>query len=105
MLSDAIREIQAASALDADKRRRGVARRDLRRRLDSWIQAVEDLVEHDSPTVPPTLLRDITAFMGAFDACLYGMLVRHPEPLRVLDVLFDAQEQLAHPDVPLEVNA
>jgi hypothetical protein len=94
MLVDAIREIQVASADDADRRRRRGAKRELKRRLDAWIESVEDVMEHESQTVPQPLLRDITAFMGAFDARLHHSVTRDPQPLHVLDVLFEAQEQV-----------
>jgi len=65
------------------------------RLLDAWLSQVETLVERNEPIVPEPLLGQIAAFLWREDPLLYRRLRkgRKLEVLRVLDVLFEAEEQ------------
>jgi hypothetical protein len=65
------------------------------RLLDAWLRQVETLVEHEEPIVPEPLLGEIGRFLWKQDPRLYGRLSkgRKLQALRVLDVLFEAEER------------
>ena len=95
MLSDAIREIREASALEADRRRHLYAKRIAMKKLDGWIGEVEAALQ-DNRAAPSHTLTEASAFLAGFDdrhaAALAAADPKHP--VQVLDVLFEAQEQL-----------
>jgi hypothetical protein len=68
-----------------------------RRILDRWLDAVELLLERDERTVPEPLFREIGAFVQEQTPSLNRKLRRNRrrDAARVLDVLFDAQEELS----------
>lgn len=106
MLSDAIRDIQKASDSEAARRRDSESRRDVKRRIDGLMHQVEDLLEHDQGVTPERLATDIAGFLRPLDARLHESVLRDKSAVHVLDVLFEAQEELqpAHAD-PLEISA
>jgi hypothetical protein len=72
--------------------------------LDRWVSQVETLVERKASMVPEPLFSQIAGFLGKQDLRLYRRLRRHGkfDAARVLDVLFDAEEQFlpGGPDEP-----
>jgi hypothetical protein len=104
LLSDAIRNIRTAN-------HEALLRRDalrLRRRpiqlLDNWLSQVEALVEHDQPVVPVPLIEEISGFIVQLNPRLHRRLRRNSgrNALMVLEVLFDAEEQVL-PKSPFDV--
>jgi len=95
MLCDAISSIRSSNE---DARRRSDAQR-LRRLpiqlLDKWLSQVETLIERDDPVVPEPLIDEIAGFIGKMNPRLHVRLRRNgsPNASRVLEVLFDAEEQ------------
>jgi hypothetical protein len=96
LLSDAIRDISVARELDLERRRMLFERRQALRQLDSWMHHVENMLEENNRTVPEPLVREIGTFVRALNPKLHRHLQRNRtrEASRVLDVLFDAQEEL-----------
>ena len=96
MLADAIRTIRSAN--DEALRRRLLlrARRHPISLVDRWLGEVETLVEANQSPVPEPLVREISGFLQRLDGRLYLRLRRNRQrsSLKVLDVLFDAEEQL-----------
>lgn len=96
MLSEANRHIHLAN--DEALRRRDSLR--LRRRpiqlLDNWLSQVETLMERDEPVVPERLIDEISGFIVQLSPRLHRRLRRNSgrNALRVLEVLFDAEEQV-----------
>jgi hypothetical protein len=72
-----------------------VARRRPVQLLDRWLNQVETLIERDEPVVPSSLMGEIAGFLGKQDRRLYRRLRTkgNLEAWRVLDVLFEAEEQ------------
>ena len=95
MIEEANLSIRRAD--DAALRRRNVQleRRRPVRLLDAWVSQVETLVERKESIVPQPLFGQIAGFLWKLDPLLYGRLRkgRKLEALRVLDVLFEAEEQ------------
>ena len=103
MLSDAIREIRAASAVEAERRRHLYAKRIAIKKLDSWIGEIEAALEGNRPA-PSQTLTEASAFLAAFDQGHAAALAAADprQPMQVLDILFEAQEQLQRrPGAPL----
>lgn len=96
MLRDAVAEIHAQRLQDALKQQRMLERKREMRRLDTWLNEVEAMLEEDRRTVPEPVVREIASFLRQFDPKLHRSLLRNREreASRVLDVLFDAQESL-----------
>jgi hypothetical protein len=96
MLSDAIEEIHREFQAAADRRDQELRRRADVRRVDEFLLAIEDLIEHRRGEVPATLMDDITSFVRPFSRKLLRALNRNAtrDPVRVLDVLFDLQQLL-----------
>jgi hypothetical protein len=96
LLSDAIREISVARELDMKRRRTLFQKRQALRQLDSWMHHVENLLEDNQRTVPESLVKEIGVFVRELNPKLHRHLQRNRtrEASRVLDVLFDAQEEL-----------
>jgi hypothetical protein len=96
MLADAILTIRRAN--EAALRRR-LALRSQRHPIvlvDRWLGEVETLVEANRAPVPEPLVREISGFLRRLDGRLYRRLRKNRgrNSLKVLDVLFDAEEQL-----------
>jgi hypothetical protein len=95
MIAEANISIRRAD--DAALRRRKALLRHRRpvRLLDAWLSQVETLVERNEPIVPEPLLGQIARFLWKQDPLLYRRLGkgRKLEIFRVLDVLFEAEEQ------------
>jgi len=89
--------ISIRRAEDAALRRRDALRahRHPVQLLDAWLNQVEMLVERKEPIVPEPLLGEIAGFLGKLDPLLCRRLSRNGkhDALRVLDVLFEAEEQ------------
>lgn len=66
------------------------------RLLDFWLSEVEALIERNEPRVPEPLLGEIVGFLGKQDPRLHRRLTKRGkvDALKVLDVLFEAEEQL-----------
>ena len=96
MLRDAVRDIWVASDLDEQRRQSALARRQDLRRIDAWLEQVECMLEADQRTVPETLIKEIAPFLRALEPKLHRSLLRNRtrDASRVLDILFDAQENL-----------
>ena len=96
MLREAIREIQRSNVSASQRRREAASARSQMRRLDHWLGLVEAMLEQDRKTVPEPLVNEIAEFLLDIDPELHRELMRNRarSAIRVLDVLFDAQEQL-----------
>ena len=96
MLSHAVSEIHRKTLEDAIRRRQTASRRAELRRLDTWLNDVEVMLEGDQRVVPEALVREIAGFLRGVDPKLHRALLRNRarDASRVLDVLFDAQEFL-----------
>lgn len=95
MLSDANNSIRFA-ADEASRRREALrSRRRPIQLLDYWLGEVEMLVAHDDQVVPEPMIDEIVGFIGALSPRLNRRLRRHGRSAsNVLDILFDAEEQL-----------
>jgi len=96
MLADAIRTIRNANDEALRTRLLLRARRHPISLVDRWLGEVETLVEANQSPVPEPLVREISGFLQRLDGRLYLRLRRNRQrsSLKVLDVLFDAEEQL-----------
>jgi hypothetical protein len=96
MLSDAIEEIHRESEAAAARRQQELRRRADVRRVDEFLLYVEDLIENNRGPVPAQLMDEITRFVRPLSRKLLRALNRNVsrDPVRVLDVLFDAQQLL-----------
>lgn len=96
MLSDAIDEIHREFQAAADRRDQELRRRADVRRVDDFLLAIEDIIENRRGSVPAPLMDEITRFVRPISRKLLRALNRNVtrEPVRVLDVLFDAQQLL-----------
>ena len=96
MLREANRDIQRSRVDPGENQRLVASIRSQMRRLDHWLGLVEAMLEHDRKTVPEPLVNEIAEFVQEIDPALYTELMRNRarSAVRVLDVLFDAQEQL-----------
>lgn len=94
MLSEAVRDITDATRREARRRQRLELQRQDIKRLDSWLETVENMLEEERATVPEPLIREIAAYLREINPKLHRALLRNRtrEASRVLDVLFDAQE-------------
>lgn len=94
MLSDAVRDITDSARYEARRRLRLEAQKADIKRLDGWLETVENMLEEDRETVPEPLIREIAAYLREINPKLHRALLRNRtrEASRVLDVLFDAQE-------------
>ena len=96
MLADAIMTIRRANEDALRKRLVLRVRRHPVALVDRWLGEVETLVEANQSPVPEPLVREISGFLQRLDGRLYLRLRRNRQrsSLKVLDVLFDAEEQL-----------
>jgi hypothetical protein len=96
MLREAIRDIQRSNESSKQRRHQLAASRVKMRRLDHWLGQVEAMLEQDHRTVPEPLVSEIADFVQDIDPKLRRDLARNRarSATRVLDVLFDAQEQV-----------
>jgi hypothetical protein len=96
VLSEAVEEIRRKSREQFERQQRLLARRADMRRLDTWLNSVEVMLEEEQRTVPEPLVKEIGCFLRDVDPKLHRALLRNRarEASRVLDVLFDAQEYL-----------
>jgi hypothetical protein len=96
VLSEAVEEIHRKSREQLERQQRLLARRADMRRLDTWLNTVEGMLEEEQRTVPELLVREIGSVLRDVDPKLHRALLRNRarEASRVLDVLFDAQEYL-----------
>jgi hypothetical protein len=62
--------------------------------IDHWLAAVEELIAHHEAIVPMALIGEIAAYVDRIDPLLGRRLHRRGEALWVLDVLFEAEEDL-----------
>lgn len=96
MLSEAIDEIHREFQAAEDRREQEALRRADVRRVDAFLLQIEDLIENHRAEVPPVLMEEITRFIRPLSRKLLRALNRNVtrDPVRVLDVLFDAQQLL-----------
>ena len=96
MLSDAIDEIHREYQMAADRREADLRRRADVRKVDAFLLVVENMIERKQTEVPATLMDEITRFVRPLSRKLVRALNRNVtrDPVRVLDVLFDAQQML-----------
>ena len=96
MFVDAIDQLAKDQADDRARHARREARRRPIRTVDGWLEAVESILQDDRCTVPEPLFREIGAFLRQQTPPLDRKLRRNRrrDAVRVLNVLFDAQEQL-----------
>ena len=94
MLSEAVRDIHDAVRREELRRHRLELQKQDIRRLDAWLETVENMLEGDQGSVPEPLVREIAAFLREVNPKLHRALLRNRarDAARVLDVLFDAQE-------------
>ena len=94
MLSEAVRDIADSARREAQRRRRLEIQKADIKRLDGWLETVENMLEEERETVPEPLIREIAAYLREINPKLHRALLRNRtrEASRVLDVLFDAQE-------------
>jgi len=95
MLQDAIMSIRHANEETLRRRSALLSRRRPIRLLDKWLSQVEALVEHNDRVVPEPLIGEIAGFLGQVDPLLHRRLGMNGkrEAVRVLNVLFKAEEQ------------
>jgi hypothetical protein len=94
MLSDAIDEIHREFQAAEDRREEELRRRADVRRVDAFLLEIENLIENQRSEVPPIVMEEITRFIRPLSRKLLRALNRNVtrDPVRVLDVLFDAQQ-------------
>lgn len=95
MLQDAIMSIRFANEQALRRRNPLRSRRRPIQLIDHWLAQVETLIERNDRIVPEPLVGEIAGFLGELDPPLHRRLQRNSkrEALRVLDVLFEAEEQ------------
>jgi hypothetical protein len=105
LLSEAVRDITDSARHEARRRLRLEAQKADIKRLDGWLETVENMLEEDRETVPEPLIREIAAYLREINPKLHRALLRNRtrEASRVLDVLFDAQELVLPGFVDVEV--
>jgi len=96
MLADAIRTIRRADEAALRRRLEERSRRHPVSLVDRWLGEVETLIQADHSAVPEPLVKEISGFLQRLDGRLYLRLRRNRQrsSLKVLDVLFDAEDQL-----------
>jgi hypothetical protein len=96
MLSDAIAEIHREFEAAETRRGQELRRRADVRKVDEFLLCVEDIIENKRGAVPAPLMDEITRFVRPLSRKLLRALNRNVtrDPVRVLDVLFDAQQLL-----------
>ena len=96
MLCDAIEEIHREFEAAADRRNQELKRRADVRQVDDFLLSIEDIIENRRGPVPAPLIEEITRFVHPLSRKLLRALNRNVtrDPVRVLDVLFDAQQLL-----------
>ena len=96
MMSQAIEEIHRSYQLAEDRRQAALRSRAGVRQVDSYLLQVENLIEARHPALPEPLMNDIIGFIRPLSRKLHRVLSRNVtrDPVRVLDVLFDAQQLL-----------
>lgn len=96
MLSQAIEEIHRGYQLAEDRRQADIRRRAGVRQVDSFLLQVENLIEGKHQAIPESMMEDIMRFVRPISRKLHRALSRNitRDPVRVLDVLFDAQQLL-----------
>lgn len=96
MLSQAIEEIHRGYQRAEDRRQAEVRRRAGVRQVDYYLLQIENLIEGRRVAVPELLMEDIVRFVRPISRKLHRVLAKNVtrDPVRVLDVLFDAQQLL-----------
>ena len=96
MLCDAIEEIHRQFEAAADRRNQELKRRADVRQVDDFLLSIEDIIENRRGPVPAPLIEEIARFVRPLSRKLLRALNRNVtrDPVRVLDVLFDAQQLL-----------
>lgn len=95
MLQEAITEIERLRAAEQARLRRQDEQRRQLRCLDRWLNRIEAMLEKDQTVVPEPLLDRIGALLLEIDPRLQGQLLElGGDAARVLDLLFEAQEQV-----------
>ena len=94
MIEDANISIRRADEAAFHRRHALMARRFPVQLLDHWLSEVETLVERNEAVVPDLLLRQIARFLVEQDPLLVRKVRMNPMAMHVLDVLFEAEEEL-----------
>lgn len=96
MLSEAVDEILKSQASEQQRLQQRTGHRDEVRRLDAWLQVIEDRLERDERKLPERLVKEIAAFLREQTPPLHRELLRDTtrDGAHALDILFDAQERL-----------
>lgn len=96
MLSQAIEEIHRGYQVAEDRRQADMRRKAGVRQVDQFLLQVENLIESKHHVMPEMLMDEIMRFVRPISRKLYRALSRNitRDPVRVLDVLFDAQQLL-----------
>ncbi|SRR5713226_3598926 len=96
MLSEAIEEIHRGYEMAEERRQAERRQRAGVRQVDSFLLQVENLIEGRHSAIPESLMEEIMRFVRPLSRKLHRVLSRNitRDPVRVLDVLFDAQQLL-----------
>jgi hypothetical protein len=95
MLSQAIAEINHEYDAAVARRNFQMRRRRAIREADALLLQMEELIESGRRQVPPPLLDEVLRFVRPLSRKLFRHLVQQRlEPVRVLDIIFDAQQLL-----------
>lgn len=88
MLSQAIEDIRRGYQLAEDRRQAEIRRRAGVRQVDHFLFQVENVIEGKHPAIPEMLMDEIMDFVRPISRNITR------NPVRVLDVLYDAQHLL-----------
>lgn len=95
MLSQAVAEINREYDAAVARRNFQMRRRRAIREADALLLQMEELIESGRAQIPPPLLDQVLRFVRPLSRKLFRHLVQQrPEPVRVLDIIFDAQQLL-----------
>lgn len=99
MLEDAIISIRRANEATVRRENASFALRRPVQMLDDWLSQVETLMERHEALVPEPLVAEIAGFLAREDPRSHRRLRMKGklEAWRVLDVLFEAEEQFLPP--------
>jgi hypothetical protein len=95
MLSQAVAEINREYDAAVARRNFQMRRRLAIREADALLLQMEELISAGRGQVPEPLLHEVVHFVRPLSRKLFRHLVQQrPDPVRVLDIIFDAQQLL-----------
>ena len=96
MIAEASVEIGRAESVARNRRAAWHQKQDPIRHVDIWLRALEDLIAHDTRSVPEPLYREINTFVWGMDSRLFDRLgwTSDNDAIRILDKMFVLQELL-----------